>query len=68
MSPRGSPKRNVGNTQRARRYPPTDHPDPRAETLRGEGARRRLVMEADGAQEKKLQAYIEVSNLYASAI
>jgi hypothetical protein len=42
----------------------------RAETLRGEGepARRRLVMEADGALEKKLQAYTEVSKLYASAI
>jgi len=42
----------------------------RAETLRGEGeaARRRLVMDADGALEKKLQAYIEVSKLYASAI
>src|SRR5438445_13083702 len=66
MSPRGSPKWNGGNTQRARRCPPTDHPDPRAETLHGEGARRRLVMEADGALEKKLQAYIEVSKLYAS--
>jgi hypothetical protein len=42
----------------------------RAETLRGEGegARRRLVMEADGVLEKKLQAYTEVSKLYASAI
>ena len=42
----------------------------RAETLRGEGegARRRLVMEADGALEKKLQAYTEVAKLYASAI
>ena len=41
-----------------------------AETLRGEGeaARRRLVMEADGALEKKLQAYMEVSKLYAAAI
>lgn len=41
-----------------------------AETLRGEGeaARRRLVMEADGALEKKLQAYIEVSKVYAGAI
>jgi len=70
MSPRGSPKWNGGNTQRARRCPPTDHPDPRAEMLRGkgEGARRRLVMEADGAQEKNLQAYIKVSKLYASAI
>jgi len=35
---------------------------------KGEGARRRLVMEADGAQEKNLQAYIKVSKLYASAI
>jgi len=42
----------------------------RAETLRGEGeaSRRRLVMEADGALEKKLQAYIEVSKLYAAAM
>jgi regulator of protease activity HflC (stomatin/prohibitin superfamily) len=42
----------------------------RAETLRGEGEanRRRLVMEADGALEKKLQAYIEVSKLYANAM
>jgi regulator of protease activity HflC (stomatin/prohibitin superfamily) len=42
----------------------------RAETLRGEGeaARRRLVMDADGALEKKLQAYIEVSKLYATAM
>ena len=42
----------------------------RAETLRGEGegARRRLVMEADRALEKKLQTYSEVSKLYASAI
>jgi hypothetical protein len=41
----------------------------RAETLRGEGeAARRLVMDADGVPEKKLQAYIEVSKLYANAI
>jgi regulator of protease activity HflC (stomatin/prohibitin superfamily) len=42
----------------------------RAETLRGEGEanRRRLVMEADGALEKKLGAYTEVSKLYANAI
>jgi len=42
----------------------------RAETLRGEGeaAPRRLVMDAAGALEKKLQVYIEVSKLYASAI
>ena len=42
----------------------------RAETLRGEGegTRRRLVMAADGALEKKLQAYIEVSKLYPNAI
>lgn len=41
-----------------------------AETLRGEGeaARRKLVMEADGALEKKLEAYIEVSKYYADAI
>jgi hypothetical protein len=42
----------------------------RAETLRGEGEanRRRLVMEADGALEKKLGATMEVSKLYANAI
>jgi regulator of protease activity HflC (stomatin/prohibitin superfamily) len=41
-----------------------------AETLRGqgEGARRKLVMEADGALEKKLGAYVEVNKLYADAI
>ncbi len=41
-----------------------------AETLRGEGegARRRLAMEADGALDKKLQAYMEVNKLYAGAI
>lgn len=41
-----------------------------AETLRGEGegARRRLVMEADGALEKKLTAYVQVNQSYATAI
>lgn len=41
-----------------------------AETLRGEGeaARRRLVMEADGALEKKLGTYERVSQYYATAI
>ncbi|MCK9557584.1 MAG: SPFH domain-containing protein [Candidatus Cloacimonetes bacterium] len=41
-----------------------------AETLRGEGeaARRKLVMEADGALEKKIEAYIEVNKFYADAI
>jgi uncharacterized membrane protein YqiK len=41
-----------------------------AETLRGEGeaARRRLVMQADGALEKKLQAWIDVNHAYADAI
>ncbi len=42
----------------------------RAQTLLGEGeaARKRLVMEADGALEKKLDALIEVNKLYAQAI
>jgi hypothetical protein len=41
-----------------------------AETLRGEGeaARRRLVMGADGALEKKLAAYVQVNQNYATAI
>lgn len=41
-----------------------------AETLRGEGeaARRRLVMEADGALSMKLEAYRAVSAMYAEAI
>jgi regulator of protease activity HflC (stomatin/prohibitin superfamily) len=41
-----------------------------AETLKGEGeaARRKLVMEADGALEKKIEAYIEVNKFYADAI
>lgn len=40
------------------------------QTLLGEGeaARRRLVMEADGALEKKLAAYTEVNRFYADAI
>lgn len=42
----------------------------RAEILRGEGEgeRRRLVMAADGALEKKLAAYVQVSQMYATAI
>jgi regulator of protease activity HflC (stomatin/prohibitin superfamily) len=41
-----------------------------AETLRGEGegARRRAVMQADGALEKKLEAWIQVNGFYAEAI
>ena len=41
-----------------------------AETLRGQGeaARRQLVMEADGALEKKLATYERVSQYYATAI
>lgn len=41
-----------------------------AETLRGEGegARRRAVMQADGALEKKLNAWIQVNQFYADAI
>jgi regulator of protease activity HflC (stomatin/prohibitin superfamily) len=41
-----------------------------AETLRGEGeaARRKLVMEADGALEKKLEAYTTVNKYFADAI
>lgn len=42
----------------------------KAETSRGEGeaARRKLAMEADGALEKKLEAYTAVNKEYASAI
>lgn len=42
----------------------------KAETLRGEGeaARRKLVMEADGALEKKLGAWLESQKAYAEAI
>lgn len=42
----------------------------RAEILRGEGeaARKRLVMEADGALEKKLEAVVRINELYADAI
>ena len=42
----------------------------KAETSRGEGeaARKKLVMEADGALEKKLEAYTEVNKMYADAI
>lgn len=41
-----------------------------AETLRGEGeaARRRKVMEADGALEKKLETYVAVNAAYAQAL
>lgn len=40
------------------------------QTLEGEGdaAKRKLVMAADGALEKKLQAYIQVNQAYATAI
>jgi hypothetical protein len=34
----------------------------------GEGARKRLIMEADGALEKKLDAFIKVNELYAEAV
>lgn len=34
----------------------------------GEGARKRLVMQADGALEKKLDALIKINELYADAI
>ena len=42
----------------------------KAEILRGEGeaARKRLVMEADGALDKKLEAFVEVNKWYADAI
>jgi regulator of protease activity HflC (stomatin/prohibitin superfamily) len=41
-----------------------------AETLKGEGeaARRKLVMEADGALEKKLEAFVTVNAKYAEAL
>lgn len=41
-----------------------------ASTLLGEGeaARRRLVMDADGALEKKLEAWVKVNTVYAEAI
>lgn len=41
-----------------------------AETLRGEGegARRRAVMQADGALEKKLEAFVRINEMYANAI
>lgn len=41
-----------------------------AETLRGEGeaARRKAVMAADGALEKKLAAWVQVNQFYADAI
>lgn len=34
----------------------------------GEGSRKRLVMQADGALDKKLEAWVEVNKLYAEAI
>jgi hypothetical protein len=34
----------------------------------GEGAKKRAIMSADGALEKKLEAWIEVNKLYAEAI
>lgn len=42
----------------------------RAETLRGEGeaARKRLVMEADGQLDKKLEALVKINQMYADAI
>lgn len=42
----------------------------RAETLRGEGeaSRKRLVMEADGQLDKKLEAIVKINALYAQAI
>lgn len=41
-----------------------------AETLRGEGeaARRKLVMEADGALDRKLEAWTAVNSLYAKMV
>lgn len=42
----------------------------KSEILRGEGeaARKRLVMEADGQLDKKLEALVRINTLYASAI
>lgn len=42
----------------------------KAETLRGEGeaARKRLVMEADGQLDKKLEAVVAINKMYADAI
>jgi hypothetical protein len=42
----------------------------RAETLRGEGEanRRRLVMQADGALDKKLSAMVDINKAYAEAL
>lgn len=42
----------------------------KAETLRGEGeaARKRLVMEADGQLDKKLDAIVKINEMYADAI
>lgn len=42
----------------------------KAETLRGEGeaTRKRLVMEADGQLDKKLEALVKINGMYATAI
>jgi hypothetical protein len=42
----------------------------KSETLRGEGEanRKRLVMEADGQLDKKLEAIVKINSLYAEAI
>lgn len=42
----------------------------KAEILRGEGeaTRKRLVMDADGQMEKKLEAIVKINTLYADAI
>lgn len=42
----------------------------KAETLRGEGeaARKRLVMDADGQLDKKLEALVKINEMYAGAI
>jgi hypothetical protein len=42
----------------------------KSETLRGEGEanRKKLVMEADGALDKKLEAIVKINSLYADAI
>lgn len=42
----------------------------KAEILRGEGeaTRKRLVMEADGSLDKKLEAIVEINKMYADAI
>jgi hypothetical protein len=42
----------------------------KSEVLKGEGeaGRRKAVLEADGALEKKLEAYVKVNELYAAAL